>query len=373
MRLKQRKQTPIILVAIILMLTLTGMACNLFGGQPSGPEVVVEEEVVLEEPEPIEEPETEDEPGFRPEQVFRFDLEEKVNSVAYANRGEQIATGIFTQVDIWNASDGALMESLEEVPHSVIGLAFTPDDQAVYAALGVGGINLYTLGNNEPTIDFHRGYDNYLALSPDGTRIASGNRGGETWLWDVSTGELIIEMDPADHVDDYSEWLTSLAYSPDGSLIAAGHWDGHIFLWDAHSGGLIRYIKPETDFCNAWGLAFSTDGQYLAVGGLRSERDDVIKVFQVSDGSLAWVLDQYSRSGSGTAPVAFSPDGRLLAAGAMDGIYLWALPEYELLHTIPIEDTGASDWVTDLAFSPDSQSLIAGYWDDYAVLWQVQE
>ena len=373
MRMIKQKRIHLTLVAVFVLLLLPGLACNLLPGRSGEPVEVVEEIVVVEEPEVIDEPEPGSETVFRPEQVFRFDFEDTVHSVAYANDGDLIATGTYIQVDFWDASDGSLMGTLEDLPHSVMGLAFTPDDQAFYGAFTLGGVNLYANDDNEPIIDFHGGYDNYLALSPDGTRIATGNRSGDTWVWDVGSGEQILALDPADHIDDYSEWLTSLAYAPDGSIIAAGHWNGYIFLWDADSGGLIRTIEPETEFCSAWSLAFSPDGQYLAVGGHKQEFDDVIKVFQVADGSPAWVLDQFGRGGSGAAPVAFSPDDTLLVAGAVEGIYLWALPDYELLHTIPIEDTGGSDWVTDLAFSPDSQLLLAGYWDKYSILWQVQE
>jgi WD40 repeat protein len=373
MHVMNQKIIPTILVAVIVILLLPGMACNSLSARESESETVVEEPILVEEPEVIEEPESDHAPLFRPDQVFRIDFEDTVYSVAYANDGNRIATGSFMRTDVWNTIDGTHQVSLEELPHSVMGLAFTPDDHAVYTALGVGGVNLYVLKGGELLTDFHGGFDNNLALSPDGTRIATGNRDGETWIWDTSTGELITMMNPAIHIDGYSEYLTSLAYSPDGSIIAAGHWNGYIFLWDANSGKLIRIIEPETDYCAAWGVTFSPDGRYLTVGGHRQEWDDVIKVYQVSDGNLAWVLEQVGRTAAMVSPVAFSPDGTLLAAGAMDGIYIWALPEFELLHTFAINNTGSADWVTDLAFSPNSQFLLAGYWDDYAILWQVQE
>ena len=364
MRIMKRKTMPTLLVAVIVLLLLPGLACNLFS-------VELDEIEVIEEPVVIEEPD--DKPVFRPEQGLRLDFEDKVESVAYANDGNLIATGISRQADIWRVDDGSLVQSFE-VQHSVEGMAFLPGDDAIALGINVWHVYIFDIASGEERLYFdNRGYDHSLALAPDGTRIATGNRDGKTWLWDIGKGTLILEMDPADHIDGYAEWLTALAFAPDGGMIAAGHWDGSIFLWDANNGDLIRMIEPETGFCNAVGMDFSTDGQYLAVGGLRHERDEVIKVFQVSDGSLAWALDDYSRSGTRFAPVAFSPDGTLLAAGTMDGIYIWALPDFELLHTIPIEDTGATDWVTDLAFSPEGRYLLVGYWDNYAILWQVQE
>lgn len=371
MTLQKRKPMRTVLVAAILVLLLPGLACNLFSPQSSESEAVVEEPIIVEAPETIETPEAE--PEFKPEQVYRLDFEDTVHSVSFGLDGTQMATGTYLKVDIWSMVDGVHQAALEELPHTVMGLAFSPDHTSLYAAFALGGVNSYNLGNGEVNIDFHGGYDNNLALSPDGGRIATGNRAGETWLWDTSNGELINEMNPADYIEGFSEFLTALAFSSDGSIIASGYWNGYIFLWDASSGDLLRWIEPETSYCNTWGLAFSPDGQYLAVGGHNQEFDNVIKVFLVADGTQAQVLEEFSRGGSSQTPVAFSPDGTQLASGAMDAIYIWELPDFALLHTIPIEETASTDWVTDLAFSPDSQTLLAGYWDNYAILWQVQE
>ncbi len=380
MRFKKSKTIPILLVAIIILIMLPGLACNLFSAEPSEPEVV-EEPIIVEGPEVIEEPQPEEEPAFIPEQVRRIDFdglgfEGTVHSVAYSINGDMIATGIFTQADIWLIDDGSLVQSFE-VRNQVDGIAFLPGDDVI--VLSVGGTYTYSIASGEEILDFgDRGFDPRIALSPDGTLIASGNRSGETRIWRVSDGELMLEMDPNEHVEGFADstagrMMTSLAFSPDGRLVASGHNNGLIFIWNTETAALERLIEPQTDYCIADGLAFSNDGQILAMGGARDGFTEVIRLFQVSDGSIARDLEHGSRGGTYASPVVFSPDESLFAFGATDGIYIWSLPDYELLHTIPIEDTGETDWVTDLAFSPDSQYLLAGYWNNYAILWQVQE
>jgi WD40 repeat protein len=366
---KQNNKSLLILGGMLIILLLAGMACNLGSAQ----EVVevIEEVVVIDEPEPEVEEEQE-EPEWLPELIFSLDHEHKVDSVAYAHDGESFATGFFMQTNIWDARDAELIGEIETT-HSVEALAFLPDDGVIACGLGLGGVNLYAVSDGDKVQDFHGGYDNVLAVSPDGTMVATGNRSGITWLWRVEDGELLAEMDPADYHDDYSEYMTSVAFSPDGRIIAAGHWDGTVFLWDAENHNLINTLNADNDYAKAWHLAFSIDGQHLAVGGARLEWDDVIAIWDLSDGSLVRNLEDFSRGGSRQTPVAYSPDGTLFAAGAVDGIFLWSLPDYELVHILPIEETEDSDWVTDLAFSPDSQFLLAGYWNDYAQLWQVQQ
>lgn len=374
MRIKFLKTMPTLLVAVIVLLLLPGLACNLFSTQPDELEVI-DDPIVIEEPVVIEEPE--DESVFRPELVLRLDIEDTVNSVAYANDGDLIATGTFKQADIWQVDNGSLVQVFE-AHHRVDGMAFLPGDDTILLSVTTRGTHTYDILSGEEILYFEdRGHDPRMALSSDGTLVASGNRSGETWLWRVSDGELIFEMDPANYVEGYSEYLTALAFSPDDRLVAAGHWDGTIFIWNVETGTLERLIEPETDRCAAWGLAFSNNGKILAVGGAALAAEigfnEVVRLWQVSDGILMRDLEHGSRGGSMVSPVVFSPDDNLIAFGATDGIYIWSLSDDELLHTIPIEESGASDWVTDLAFSPDSQNLLAGYWDNYAILWLVQE
>ena len=371
MSIKKRKTMPTLLVAVIVLLLLPGVACNLFTAQPEEPEVV-EEPVVIEEPEP------EEDPAFRPEQVLRLDFDDTVRSVAFNQDGTLFATGISNQIDVWNTTDGQRQLTLDELRGSPEDIAFSLDDQHMLVAQHAFGAKLYNLEEGQISVDFHGGLHNRLALSPDGARVATGNMNGLTWLWEVDTGEQIFEMNAGDVVEAYAEWargmeLIELAFSPDGRLVVAGHYDGMVFIWNAETGEMERLIEPETDRCTPDGLAFSNDGEILAVGGARVDFDEVVRLYRVSDGSFVRDLEHGSRGGTAASPVVFSPDGNLIAFGANDGIYIWSLPGYELLHTILIDETDAIDWVTDLAFSPDSQFLLAGYWDDYAILWQVQE
>jgi len=362
---KNRKYITLLLMISIIMIS---MACNLFSKEETTPEVAVEEPVITEEGEP-EVVESEEE-VWQPELIFKLDHGKVVDSVAYSHDGTVFATGLYIQTKIWDAADGSLLNEIE-MNHSVEDMDFLPDDQVIATGVSLGGVNTYSVTTGELIRKFHGGYDNFLALSPDGTLIATGNRDGILWLWRVDEGELIAEMDPANVHEEYSEYIRSLAFSLDGQIIAAGHWDGVVFLWDALNHALVNTLRIDDKYSQAWDVAFSPDGQYLAVGGASMEFENFIAIWNVSTGEVVHSLEEYSRSGSMHAPVDFSPDGSLLAAGAVDGIYIWSLPDFELIYFLPIVETEDSDWVTDLCFSPDSQKLLASYWGGYAQLWQI--
>jgi WD40 repeat protein/transcriptional regulator with XRE-family HTH domain len=66
--------------------------------------------------------------------------------------------------------------------------------------------------------------------------------------------------------------------------------------------------------------------------------------------------------------IAFSPDGRLLAAGTANGeIRLWQVVDYRQL----LVCEGHTDWVKSLAFSPDGRRLASGSVDQTIRLWDV--
>ena len=76
----------------------------------------------------------------------------------------------------------------------------------------------------------------------------------------------------------------------------------------------------------------------------------------------------FTQSFGTVSSVAFSPDGRLLAAGIANGdIRLWRVADGEPLLTC----RGHSDWPWAIAFSPDGRTIASGSQDQTVRLWDV--
>jgi WD40 repeat protein len=339
-----------LLIVIAMLLLAAVAACG-------------DDDEIADEPTPTPEPEEEIE--FVPELLFSREAADDgtVDSVAFSPNGDIVAVGIYLEAQLWSVPDGDLIRTAE-CRHSVEDIEFSPDGELFGVGVSVGGVQIFDVEDGSEVLDVHRGYNNRVAFSPDGDLIASGNRNGSVWLWEVASGEMIAEWEAPE-----GEWLTAVTFSPDGETVAAGYWDGSVYLWDVASGDMLHALENPDNHGYATRIAFSPDGELLAVAGARQEFEDVVRIWNTSDGSIHDVIMRDSR----TYSTAISPDGELLAIGDSDGISLWKLDDLSLVHEMELDiDPEESDWITGLAFSPDSTMLVAGHWNGIIELWQVQ-
>jgi len=111
-------------------------------------------------------------------------------------------------------------------------------------------------------------------------------------------------------------------------------------------------------------LAYSADGKLLALAGYREVR--------LMDASTRQQLAILNGHAGGVRAVAFSRDGRLLAAAgglpARSGeVRIWDVAERKLLHTL----RGHSDCIYGVSFSPDGQTVATASYDKLVKLWDV--
>ena len=280
----------------------------------------------------------------------------------------------------------------------IYAIAVSPDGQLLAAGAKEGDIRLWRIRDGQPKHiiagDSRKVWS--LAFSPaesvGGQLLASGSETNDVSLWEVETGRIRYVL------QGHTNSVQAVAFSPDGQLLASGSKDQTVRLWDVRTGQVRQVLKGHTD--GVWSIAFSPDGQTLASGSW----DHTVRLWDISsvlntDIAAASAQPGFRPKGVGSGvaalttnvtdvsasdigsfhhilqghtnyinDIAFSPDGQTLASGSGDQtVRLWDVRTGQTRHIFQ----GHTDWITSVAFSPDGQTLASGSADHTVRLWDV--
>lgn len=200
----------------------------------------------------------------------------------------------------------------------------------------------------------HRNSVNTLALSPDGSLLASGDENGNLMLWELDTGKLIfsVVLGPAG--------VVSVAFLPYSNIILGASADGSVKLIDASTGRVVKDLGDKKT--SVVSVAADGDGEHFSLG--------------LSDGGvLYWNLSRgrpvrYLPGGGETVTALdLSPAGTLLAAAAGTMVTLWDCFTGKALGTFD----GHADTVQSLVFLDEGAALLSGGMDYSARVWNTAD
>jgi WD40 repeat protein len=248
-------------------------------------------------------------------------------AVVFTPRGDRLATGDVDGLRLWNLDEkipssvlvekakgaGSSLDIVVETGPHPARLVPAPGPGGVHAIDPTGGLTAVSDPQGGLVIQARSGARlrateagpvGALAFSPDGTTIAAASENGRIDTVEVTTGNKGRELRSVPGADP----VASIAVASKGARVAVGTTRGAIEIWDVATGQQIRTLKASPGYPQS--IAFSPDGKWMAAG-------------MSQGGTLLFALP------------AFAPTIRLSAAPGRDATFV------ELLSTGEVHASGA--------------------------------
>jgi cytochrome c len=272
-----------------------------------------------------------------------------VRALAISPDGQTVISGSFDSTAIrWSLTRNAAEQVLRFHDDAVNAVVLFKDGRAATAGAD-GRIAIWTAGNARPdaVLEGHTAPIAALAVSPDGTTLASASWDQTVRLWPLAGGAPRV-------LEGHTQNVNGVAFAPDGRTLVSVSYDQSLRIWPlAGSASPVVVAMPVP--LNA--VAIGSDGE-IAAGG--------------ADGRLYFLSRDGARVGdvaAGPRPVisiALSPDGALVAAAGIGGtVAVIDRKTRDLARTL----VGPGLPVWSVAFLPDSRTLLTGGADNIIRRW----
>ena len=281
-----------------------------------------------------------------------------------------------TAVQVLNYNTGARAFGFEERNGEVYALAYHAASDML-ATVGVDGyVRLWdpllttlraTLGDGRQSMEA-------VAISPDGSLLASGQRNGDIRLWQLPSGEFLRSI-PA-----HGSAVRALVFMPDNSTLVsvagqsqiplqwgdvAGNWtavDNSLRVWDVTSGQVLQeYSEHPQGFTD---VSISPNGEYIAA----SDSAGQVLLWSFAFG-VARLEQQLELHPAAIHALRIHPSGRFFVTASDDrSLKVVALETGRLLHSLSFP--GA---VRTLTFNHSGDLLAAAGRSAAVHLWRIED
>lgn len=286
----------------------------------------------------------------------------QVTALAYSPDGTVLAVSGYREVLLHKPDGSELVGRLPGLSDRIESLVFSPDGNTLLVAGGsacrFGELQFWDWRKRTLLRSLMPSFDTVYGASftTDGKKVSFGCADNSARIIDVKTGQQVLR------IDHHQDWVFGTALSLEGKYVVTASRDRAVKLCEADTGSFIDNITTITPGVLGGGLRglLRRPGkdEYLTAG-----EDGIPKLYQMLRtsarriGDDANLLHDYEKIDGKVEALAFSADGKMLAAGGFGGTArVYQTDEAKVVASLTVPSS-----VFALSFRPDGKQIaVAG-------------
>jgi autophagy-related protein 16 len=217
-------------------------------------------------------------------------------------------------IKIWDAWGGAHQKTLRS-PVDVQLMGMDVKDKVVIATGSDRTVRVWSLDTERVfhTLTGHASKLYACRLTPDAKTVVSGGTDRKVMTWDVATGNRLRMI-------SCSSIVNAVAVSADGSYIATGHQDTSMRMWDLRSGKMVLAVT-DCHSNTVTSVEFTQSGKILT-----NSRDNTLSLVDLVAGkTVSRFGDMAYKSAYNWSSADSSPSAEFVGAGSANGqAFVWS-------------------------------------------------
>ena len=190
-------------------------------------------------------------------------------------------------------------------------------------------------------------YVHRVSFAPGGRSFAACSASGQVAVWEADS------LSPSCELKGHQQSALTLAWHPERQELASGGQDGVVRIWNADTGEE-RAVFP-VGVNGSWveHLAWSPDGRFLAASA-----GTMLRIWSIDPVSTPQLVAEVPASKTTISALSWVPQGDGIVAAAYGGAWLWKIGQEKPVRPFPYD--GA---LLTIAVSPSGEYLASGNLD----------